>query len=253
MNFEVLTQPNRYQAKNLLIQGVKIKLVGYDNNYNINDDIVQVTLISRTSLYDKNRGIIKKKSGYDSLLYNTNSKRVVEIVHSILSKTQNQEINEEIVKFDKFKVDPVSKYHEIKDIHVDFIRMNIVDPFTQNMTYKQDNDLRFRWIISSTPLVSCIANRRSSEEGTELELEFKSMKIPDSIKNQADEKHEFYLVFTLLRSMPMDYPMVIDLKSGFDPSNDHPELNTLTKRNIGFVMSTIATTCSNPFVFTNKR
>lgn len=253
MNFEVLTQPNKYQVKNLLIQGVRLKLDGYDDYRNINDDIIQVTLISRAALYDENKKLILKNSSSNTLIDNVQSKQIVEKVYNILGDIKNKKTNPEIYKFDKFNIKPVKKYDQINNSIVDYIRINIVDPFAQNMTYKEGNNLRYRWLIGSFPLITCITNRIVGQNGPEFELEFKSMKIPEVIKNQVDENHQFYLVFTLMRSVPSEYPIFGELYNNSDYDGQHDHLNTCIRRNIGFVMTTLATTCSSSFVFTNKK
>lgn len=253
MNFEFLTQPNKYQVKNLLIQGVKLKLTGYDDSRNINDDLVQVTLISRAALYDENKKLILKNSSSDILIDNTQSKQIVEKVYNLLVDIKDKKKNSEIYKFDKFEVEPIKKYDQIDNSTIDYIRINIVDPFAQNMIYKEGNNLRYRWLIGSFPLLSCITNKMNGQNGPEFELEFKSMKIPEVIKNQVDENHQFYLVFTLMRSIPSDYPIFAELYNGFDYNEECENVNTCIRRNIGFVMSTLTTTYSSSFIFTNKK
>lgn len=253
MNFSILTEPNPRQVKNLLINGVKMKIVGYDNEYNINDDLIQVTLMSRVVLYNKKNKLTFKKANSDTLLNNIQSKKMVEKIYNNLVDIKTKKVNNKLYTFDKFDPTPITKYDEINDAYIDYIRTNIVDVFAQNITYKQEELLRHRWLISSVPLVSCIVDKKIGNYGLEFELEFKSMKIPESIKNQVDEHHQFYLIFTLVRSVPMEYGYIGNLYSGFETKHDEIYLNTCVKRNISYSMQTLATVMSKPFIFTNKK
>lgn len=238
----------RNQVKNLLISPVELKIINYDSKIINSDDMIMITLLSRSKFIDDSKNTKKRKREKYGVKDNFNNKRTVEKVFSVLKDIKYGREKMYELKVPNFIDIPknAKTFSEIPKQTIDFIRVHIL-----NILYsKNTNNISYvdRWNLGGFPLKD---NAVFNPDTNTISVSTKGIHIPEIVKNQVDNCHEFYLVFSLMRIKENDFDEGIELLSGHFENSQISNV-TICKK-INYDMINLATTVSEPFLILNTK